>query len=208
MKSMDLTLTANNPFAMATALREIANLVESGKESSSGSLPGKVADYSFTVEGVDKTIADAFAEGLSASMDVALGDFTESDFQQLAATSGESQMVMLYLPNEGAGGLFVLSVRAKVGSDDIVLCNGINIDPDEASQAAYNEMFEELGYSGNFNVVAATEEVEKDMDALVAKRDEHIAGLVKDTMLNIDWKEFFERNPKSANAIAQREGWV
>jgi hypothetical protein len=167
---------------------------------------GASGDYKFTVEGEAGITAERFAEMMNERVLSTLDEMNESDLIDLASLDGSVPVQQLiYVPSDNS--IATLAPMLTL-SDDVILRGAINIDTEEASQAAYALAFEEMGLSGNFDEMAATEQADKDPDMLFEKRDEHIVGYVKDVISGTDWVNFYNLNPDTAQTIAKNEDWI
>lgn len=191
MLNVSIKLTGTNLEAIHNALVNVAQLISDGERS--GDMEGgDIMDGEFFVDGDvtfdDETINEAFQDAFKASFD----DHTEHNGKLLElAITDEPQKATLAFNKETA--LFHVvrfyhsgesSLEDMLFLDDV----GVSINEDEALKSAYELMYEELGFHGDFDKLTVDMMIESQRyEELKTKRDEHIIGLIKDILSQKDW---------------------
>ena len=107
---------------------------------------------------------------------------TNSEGRQLAFDMQNDKLVAAHFPGKYENHCIALGVN-------------VSVDADEARQAAYAAMYEELGMTGDIDASVVDPMIEAEhMDDLLAKSDEHKAGLVRDILQNKDWQAWADES--------------
>jgi hypothetical protein len=206
MLTFNATINAIDNRELIANLESIIVKLSSGVTEGWDSPQGASSDYKFTVEGEAGITAERFAEMMSERVLSTLNDITESDLIDLASFDGNvPAQQLIYVPSDNS---ITTQTPLLTLNDDVILRGAVNIDKDEASLAAYALVFEEMGFCGNFDEMAAIELADKDPDMLFEKRDDHIVGYVKDVISGTNWVNFYNLNPDTAQAMAKNEDWI
>jgi uncharacterized protein YihD (DUF1040 family) len=191
MLNVTIKLTGSNLDAIQNALNNATQSICDGERHGEIS-GGNIFEGEFFVDGDvtfdDETINEAFQDALKASFD----DCTEQSGKLLdLAITDEPQKATLAFNKETA--LFRVvsfyhsgesSLENMLFLDDV----GVSISEDEALKSAYESMYEELGFHGEFDKVTVDMMIESQRsEELKTKKDEHIIGLIKDILSQKDW---------------------
>lgn len=213
MLQVSVTLTGLNADAIQGALHDIAQSIADGERS--GELGNSyIAGGEFTVEGSptyeDDTINEAFVDAIQTALDS--DALSEPELIAITNVNGEPGGVLCF---NGELDHFEVKVGTAESWKTAEKVQPINvivaIDSDEASRAAYEAMYEELGFEGNFDQVTVDMMLETQrMDELLEKKHQHIAGLAHDILLRKDWASWSkesDENREAAGIVVRGRGF-
>jgi len=191
MLNVSIKLTGSNLDAIHDALVNAAQLISDGERS--GNMGGgNIIEGEFFVGGHptydDDTINEAFQDALKASFDnepsignelISLALISAKPSGVLVFDKESARFSVVYLKNSPAA-----LPNEHIALDDVY----VTIDDDEAFEEAYAAMYETLGYHGEFDKDAANVLIgTKHSSDLIEKRNDHVFGLIKDTLMQKDW---------------------
>jgi len=86
----------------------------------------------------------------------------------------------------------------------------LEINEEAMKATAYNRLFETLGYTGNFDHVEATQDIEENhMDDLLEEQGNVYNQVIGQYILdNADFGDFVKNNPKEASEYAVEKDWL
>lgn len=191
MLNISIKLTGSNLDAIHSALVNAAQLISDG-ERSGDLVGGDIFEGEFFVYGKpiydDDTINEAFHDALKASFD---NDPSLDDKLISLASMGKGPSgILVFNKNTALFSVVNLKDNKITLLDEHITMNDVfvAIDDDEAFEEAYVAMYEHLGYHGDFDKDAANVLIgTKHSSDLIAKRNDHVSGLIKDILLQKDW---------------------
>jgi uncharacterized protein YihD (DUF1040 family) len=214
MLNVTIKLTGSNLDAIQDALNNAAQLIGDGERH--GEIGGgNIFDGEFFVEGDvtfdDDTINEAFHDAFKASF----GDSDSLPSELIGLAIAEEPQKSTLAFDKGTALFRVISIHngESTSLEDLLFLDdvGVSIDDDEALVSALNAMYEELGFHGDFDKVTVDMMIETQRsDELAAKKNEHIIGLISDTLTQKDWASWSLCGPgriSIAREIAKSRGF-
>lgn len=140
-------------------------------------------------------------------------DEHHSELINLAITDTPQKATLAF--NKKTALFSVLSIYNPESSsfEDLLILDdvGVSIDDSEALASAYNSMYEELGFHGDFDKITVDMMIDTQRSyELTVKKNEHIIGLIRDVLAQKDWASWSLCGPgriSIAREIAKSRGF-